>query len=224
MKGKSALVLLSGGQDSATCLAWAKKNFAEVHTISFDYGQRHIKELTCAQDLSIRTEAKSHTFVDVKHLFQQVTKSRLMEKSSALDEKSEFDESLPASFVPYRNVFFMTSAAATAYFMGIKDLICGVCQTDYSGYPDCRNEFVKSMNTSLSLASQRPLEIHTPLMWLTKAETVLMMKELGHLNWYRYTLTCYEGTFPPCRECPACQLRAKGFQEAGIEDPLLESG
>lgn len=221
MDMNSAVILLSGGQDSTTCLAWALKKFKRIHTISFNYGQRHVAELVAAAQVSDIAGSNSHTEIQLTHLFDQVTKSRLMEKDSDIAEKSEFDDSLPASFVPYRNVFFLTAAAAHAYFLGIGNLVTGICQTDYSGYPDCRNEFAKAMNTALTLASAKPLEIHTPLMWMTKAETVDFMLALNHLDWLAHSMTCYEGTYPPCMTCPACELRIKGFAEAGVVDPLV---
>jgi 7-cyano-7-deazaguanine synthase len=222
MRNGKALVLLSGGQDSTTCCAWARERYGTLHTISFYYGQRHRVELEWAARISELAGAASHHVVDYAQLFAQVTRSPLMEADAELAAPSALDPSLPASFVPYRNVFFLTAAAAHAYFLEVRDLVIGICQTDYSGYPDCRNEFAKAINTALTLASGRPLEIHTPLMWLTKAESVHLMGELGRLDWLRWSHTCYEGRFPPCGACPACKLRAKGFAEAGVPDPLVE--
>lgn len=221
MDMNSAVVLLSGGQDSTTCLAWAMKKFETVHTISFYYGQRHAIELQSAVEISREVKAESHYIVHLDNLFNQIIHSRLLEKNSPIDEPSEHDSDLPASFVPYRNVFFLTAAAAHAYYMKAGNIVTGICQTDYSGYPDCRNEFAKAINTALTLASAQPLDIHTPLMWLTKAESVKLMYDLGSLDLLKATHTCYEGVFPPCGDCPACVLRAKGFAEAGIPDPLI---
>lgn len=222
MDMKSALVLLSGGQDSTTCLAWARHMFpGDIHTIAFNYGQRHSVELDAGAQLSSMIGARTHKIVDFQEVFRNVTSSRLMEKESPIGEQSEHDPSLPASFVPYRNVFFLTAAAAHAYLLGLGNLVTGICQTDYSGYPDCRNEFAKAINTALTLASAKPLEVHTPLMWLTKAETVRLLATLGELQLLAYSHTCYNGKYPPCGECPSCQLRAKGFEEAGVPDPLI---
>jgi 7-cyano-7-deazaguanine synthase len=126
---------------------------------------------------------------------------------------------MPNTFVPGRNLFFLSVAAVVAKQHGIRILYTGVCQTDYSGYPDCRATFVKSLNVTLNLAMEDHFEIRTPLMWMTKSETVLLMAEMGRLEWYGHTYTCYEGVVPPCGTCPSCLLRAKGFHEAGIFDP-----
>lgn len=225
MDMQSAVVLLSGGQDSTTCLAWAIKRFKTVHAILFYYGQRHKVELEAASTIFLATRemgVESHHVINMEDLFGQVTHSRLLEKDSPIEEPSEHDSTLPASFVHYRNVFFLTVAAAHAYFLDVGNLVIGICQTDFSGYPDCRNEFTKAMNTALTLASAKPLDVHTPLMWLTKAETVKMMAELGELELLAHSHTCYEGAYPPCGECPACVLRAKGFAEAGVYDPLIQ--
>jgi len=218
---KRAIVLLSGGQDSATCLSIAMKTFIEVHTVSFYYGQRHKLELEKAKKLSEIAGAKSHAVVDIAGLFSQVTESSLMDSNSDISEKCKFDDSVPASFVPFRNLFFISSAAAIAYRKGIANLMTGVCSTDFSGYFDCRDVFIKAANVAISLAGDCNLDIHTPLMWLTKAETVLLMARLETFEWYEHTLTCYEGKEPPCGVCPACKLRAKGFEEAGLMDPLI---
>jgi len=227
MDMQSAVVLLSGGQASTTCLAWATKKFESLHTVSFFYGQRHRCELEFAVELSKKAEALSHKVIDLSDLFAQVTKSRLMEKDSAIADKSQDDPVLPASFVPFRNVFFLTVAAAHAYFLKAGNLVTGICQTDYSGYPDCRNEFAKAINLVLTLAVAKPLEVHTPLMWMTKADTVKLMMvmesaDLQCWDWLARTHTCYEGQFPPCGQCSACVLRANGFREAGYGDPLVQ--
>lgn len=221
MDMKSAVVLLSGGQDSTTCLAWALENFEAVHAVSFYYGQRHRREINAACDIAAEAGVAHHHVLDLSRLFDQVAKSALLERGTDIGAQSHHDPGLPASFVPYRNVYFITTAAAYAYQHGIGNLVAGICQTDYSGYPDCRNEFAKAINTALTLASAQPLEIHTPLMWMTKAETVEMIHDMGCESLLRWSHTCYEGAVPPCLQCPACVLRAKGFTEAGVPDPLL---
>ncbi len=213
-----ALILLSGGQDSATCLSWAITKFKEIYTISFNYGQRHIKELEYSKILSALAGAKNHIELNITELFSQVTSSALMDKSKDVSSNSEFDETLPASFVPFRNMQFLLNAGSIAYMHNIKNLITGVCQTDFSGYADCRDIFIKSMNVTLSLAGDCDFDIYTPLMWLTKSETIKLMQSLGTLDWYKYTITCYNGT--NCGICPSCKLRIKGFEEAGIKDPI----
>jgi 7-cyano-7-deazaguanine synthase len=214
----SVLVLLSGGQDSATCLSWAMTRFKEIYTISFNYGQKHIQELKYSKILSDLAGAKIHIELNIKELFSQVTSSALMDKSKNVSSNSEFDETLPASFVPFRNMQFLLNAGSIAYIYNIKNLITGVCQTDFSGYPDCRDNFIKSMNITLNLAGDCDLDIYTPLMWLTKSETIKLMQSLGTIDWYKYTITCYNGT--NCGTCPSCKLRIKGFKEAGIKDPI----
>jgi len=215
-----ALVLLSGGQDSATCLAWAKTEFDEVHTVSFNYGQRHRIELQSSANLSVLAGAKSHLVIPILSI-QSLGNSALV-CSGDIGANHDIDSTLPASFVPGRNYIFLGLAAARAYQLNVSNLVTGVCQTDYSGYPDCRDLSIKAIEVALFLCLQKEFTIHTPLMWKTKAETVLMMKEFGKLDWYADTHTCYEGQRPPCGKCPACQLRQKGFREAGIVDPLME--
>jgi 7-cyano-7-deazaguanine synthase len=217
---KSCLVLLSGGQDSATCLAWAHEQFEEIHTISFDYGQRHRTEIECSANLSQIAGCESHTLVPISSL-SYLGNSALLNKEDDIGQHHSLSDNLPASFVPGRNILFLTLAGAKACQLDIKDLVAGVCQTDYSGYPDCRDLTIKSVSISLSLGMDRQFTIHTPLMWKTKAETVLMMNDLGKLDWYGFTHTCYENKKPPCGKCPACKLRIKGFAEAGITDPLM---
>ena len=213
----TALVLLSGGQDSATCLALAIAEFgaAEVMTLSFDYGQRHRIELQKAQILAA-TAGVSYQEVALPFI-GGLSHNALTDKAMVIDALGS--ESMPNTFVPGRNLFFLSVAAVVAKQHGIRILYTGVCQTDYSGYPDCRDTFVKSLNVTLNLAMEDHFEIRTPLMWMTKSETVLLMAEMGRLEWYGHTYTCYEGVVPPCGTCPSCLLRAKGFHEAGIFDP-----
>jgi 7-cyano-7-deazaguanine synthase len=216
-----AIICLSGGQDSATALAWAKKKFKKLFSVCFEYGQRHQIEVEFSKKLSRLAGCEKHFEIRLDQLFSQITKSALLEKSRGFNGGFELDNSLPASFVPFRNLYFITSAASIAYLYGIKNIVVGVSQTDFSGYPDCRNTFIKSLNATLELAVDSSFEIHAPLMYLSKKETVLLMKDLGYLEWYQYTHTCYEGKRPACGKCAACKLRLKGFEEAGIED-LIE--
>ncbi len=212
-----ALVLLSGGQDSATCLAYALSRHSEIYTIAFNYHQRHVIELTMAKRLSERASAV-HKEIQLS-VFRELTTTALTHPDMAIET---MDNGLPNTFVPGRNHLFLSVAASYAYSEGISHLYTGVCESDYSGYPDCREKFIQSIQSSLSLALDTDLLIHTPLMHLSKKETVLLMQDLGCLEWYKETHTCYEGVSPPCQVCPACQLRAKGFADAGIQDPLLE--
>jgi 7-cyano-7-deazaguanine synthase len=151
------------------------------------------------------------------------TGSALTDSSIKINSAHKKAENLPASFVPGRNILFLTVAAAYAYERGIDNIVTGVCQTDYSGYPDCRDTTIKAVQVALSLGLEKDIVIHTPLMWLTKAETVKLAMDLkGCWKALSYSHTCYEGLFPPCGQCSACKIRAKGFKEAGVVDPLIE--
>jgi 7-cyano-7-deazaguanine synthase len=211
-----ALVLLSGGQDSATCLYWARERFGSVLAVSFDYGQRHRVELLAAAEIGRMAGVERHTVLPVEAL-AVLGGSGLVDPSLAVDEVGQ--DGLPASFVPGRNVLFMVLAAAAAYRWGVEHLVAGFCQTDYSGYPDCRNETVVATQQALSLGMDRRFTVHTPLMWLTKAESVHMARNLqGCWDALGKSVTCYRGQ-PACGRCPACRLRAKGFEESGLADP-----
>ena len=212
---KSAIVLHSGGQDSTTCLVWALKKFKNVEVISFDYGQRHKAELKAAKTIAKKLNLP-HKIIKLP-IIKKLTKNALTDKSI----KIKTGKDLPSTFVDGRNQMFLTVAAIYAKQKGIKDLVTGVCQTDYSGYPDCRDEFIKSMQKTLRLAMEYQFTIHTPLMFLTKAESIKLMQKLGKLDLLKYTHTCYEGSKLACGKCPACKLRLKGFKEAGIKDPIL---
>lgn len=212
---KEALVLLSGGQDSATCLAWAENEFKTIHTVSFDYGQRHRIELGCAAKLSDMAKAKSHREIVID--FSQLAGSALV------GGKDIIETELPAVFVPGRNFIFLGMAAAVAWQLQITHLVTGVCQTDYTGFPDCRDNSIKAVQVALSNCLEQDVIIHTPLMWKTKAETITMMVEFRRFDWYGSTHTCYEGKQPPCGECLACRNRAAGFAESGERDPLLNT-
>ena len=211
---KQAVILLSGGQDSATCLAWALNQGFSIKAIQFDYNQRHNIELSAAKKLCKQLN------IDLACLsvpqFSQLNPNSLTHDLPV----SQDQNGLPSSFVPGRNLIFLNLAAIYAYQLGITELITGVCQTDFSGYPDCREDFIKSAQQSISLALDKPISIHTPLMHLSKADTVRLMDSLGCLDWYALTHTCYEGLSPACGQCPACKLRLKGFEQAGIKDPL----
>jgi len=213
-----ALVVFSGGQDSTTCLYWAYERFASVETLSFDYGQRHLIELDAARQIAA-LRGTPHTVLNLSG-FAGI-KGNALTDTVAVESGTE--SSLPTTFVPGRNLIFLTYAAAFAYTKGISSLVTGVCETDYSGYPDCREETIRSLTATLNLGMGAAFQIHTPLMHLTKAETVQLAVEVGALEALAFSHTCYEGAAPPCNVCPACLLRAKGFFEAGIEDPLLRN-
>lgn len=223
MNKEKCLVLVSGGQDSATCLAWAKLMFKELYAISFDYGQKHVVELEAAVEIAKLAECKKHFFVKFDILKELGNSALIGEQNTIpISQAHPLKPELPASFVPGRNYLFLGIAAAKAFELGIHQLVTGTCQTDFSGYPDCRYNSITAVELALSLCMDHQFIIHTPLMWKTKAQTVTLMHTLGTLNWYKNTHTCYEGKRPPCGQCPSCVLRAKGFKEAGIADPLLE--
>ncbi|MEA3420779.1 MAG: 7-cyano-7-deazaguanine synthase QueC [Acidobacteriota bacterium] len=216
----SALVLLSGGQDSTTCLYWAKQKFKKITALNIWYGQRHEVEIKAAKKIASLSEV---LYTDFKTtLFQEIGDSALIQDGN-VSVNHRASNKLPASFVPGRNVMFLTIASIIAYKWDIHDIVTGVCQVDSSGYPDCRDNTVKSLQVTLSLAMDYQLTIHTPLMDKTKKETVEMaLGFIGCREALSWSHTCYEGQIPPCEECPACILRAKGFAEAGIPDPLIE--
>jgi 7-cyano-7-deazaguanine synthase len=219
MEKTAAVVLLSGGQDSTTCLFWALREFHSVRALSIFYGQRHQVELEAAKQIA-GVAGVPHEVLSIEGVLDSLADSALVSGGDVAKEHRV--GGLPASFVPGRNVFFLATAAAFAFKYGIQNLVTGTCQTDYSGYPDCRDGFIKSMQVTLSLALGTDFIIHTPLMWLTKAETVYLAANLpGCLEALSLSHTCYEGWRPPCGECPACVLRAKGFAEAGVQDPLF---
>lgn len=217
MKDK-ALVVLSGGQDSTTCLYWALQKFGagKVSALTFDYGQRHRIELDCARTVAAAAGV-SHTILPID-TFAALGGNSLTDAKIGVEAASE---GLPNTFVPGRNIIFLSFAAAFAYQKGIKNLVTGVAQTDYSGYPDCREETIAALERTISLGMDTEITIHTPLMHLSKKETVELARELGALAAMADTHSCYEGQRPPCGACPACLLRAKGFAEAGVRDPLL---
>lgn len=215
-KNDSAIVIFSGGQDSTTCLVWAKKKFAKVTALTFDYGQKHRIELLSAKKIAKIT--KTPLIVHKLKLFEQFKNNALINHDQKITQPDK--QKLPNTFVPGRNHFFISIAALYAYDLKIKNIITGVCQTDYSGYPDCRKNFIKSLEKTLNLAMESDLKIHTPLMHLTKAQSIKLMQKLDALDLLQYSHTCYHGLSPACGKCPSCKLRLKGFKEAGIKDPI----
>ena len=208
---RKAIVIFSGGQDSTTCLFQAIAEYGKenVETITFQYGQRHSIELEkakwIAQDLGVK-----QTFIDT-FVIKAITHNALMDENVHIEQK---DNKLPNTFVDGRNALFLLYAAIYAKGQGIQDIITGVCETDFSGYPDCRDVFIKSMNVTLNLAMDYQFNIKTPLMYLTTAQTWQLADELGVLDYVRnYTHTCYEGVNGGCGQCPSCILRDKGLTE-----------
>jgi 7-cyano-7-deazaguanine synthase len=218
---QKALVVLSGGQDSTTCLYWAIDRYgpAAVDTVTFDYGQRHRIELECAAKVA-EFAGVSNTCLPIDTL-TALGGDSLTDPDIVVEHDVDANTGLPNTFVPGRNLIFLTYAAAFAYRRGIPNIVTGVAQTDYSGYPDCREETIVALQQALRLGMETDVTIHTPLMHLSKKETVELARDLGGLPAMAYTHTCYNGERPPCGHCPACELRAKGFKQAGIADPLL---
>ncbi|UXI02006.1 7-cyano-7-deazaguanine synthase QueC [Photobacterium sp. TY1-4] len=212
---RKAVVVFSGGQDSTTCLIQAMAQFDEVHCLTFDYGQRHKLEIEVAESICRELGVAAHKVMDVG-LLNELAISSLTRDNIPVSHELQ-DNGLPNSFVPGRNILFLTLAGIYAYQIGADTVITGVCETDFSGYPDCRDEFVKSLNQSLVLGMDRPLDIATPLMWLNKAETWALADQCGKLDFVREkTLTCYNGVIGDgCGDCPSCDLR-----RAGLEDYL----
>lgn len=212
MDNGKVLVVFSGGQDSTTCLYWAKKHFKEVYALSFIYGQKHVKEVELARELA-RKAGVSFDVMDVSFI-GHLGKNSLTDTSIRMDEEKP-EGSFPNTFVPGRNLFFLSIAAVYARERGISHMVTGVSQTDFSGYPDCRDAFIKSLNVTLNLAMDEQFVIHTPLMWIDKAQTWALADELGVLDIVRYeTLTCYNGIVGDgCGHCPACKLRREGLEK-----------
>ena len=212
MNKNEALVVFSGGQDSTTCLFWAKKHFVKVTALSFIYGQKHVKEVELARGIAEKAGVDFHV-MDVSFIGRLGANS-LTDTSIPMDETKPAD-SFPNTFVPGRNLFFLSIAAVFARERGISHIVTGVSQTDFSGYPDCRDSFIKSLNVTLNLAMDEQFVIHTPLMWIDKAQTWALADELGVMDLVRReTLTCYNGIQGDgCGHCPACTLRREGLEK-----------
>ncbi|ARI78297.1 7-cyano-7-deazaguanine synthase QueC [Halobacillus mangrovi] len=209
-KNNKAVVVFSGGQDSTTCLFWALKKFDHVEVVTFDYNQRHKEEIEVAKEIAGDLNVKHHV-IDMS-LLNQLAPNALTRDD--IEVKAGENGELPSTFVPGRNLLFLSFATIIANQIGAKHVVTGVCETDFSGYPDCRDVFVKSLNVTLNLSMDDQFVIHTPLMWLDKAETWEMADELDAFTYVREkTLTCYNGVRGDgCGECPACNLRLNGLE------------
>ena len=212
-----ALILLSGGQDSTTCLYWAKKKFDSIQAIGFNYDQRHIIELDFAQKIC----DKENISFDIILLKEILSNSALINPQEDLNKSHPSNQNLPNSFVPGRNLLFLSIASSIAYNREIENIVIGVCETDFSGYPDCRDEFIKSMKKTIHLATEKSIEIHTPLMNLDKAETWRLAKDLGCIDTIiKSTMTDYNGSKNENDwglgnlDNPASILRHKGYLKA----------
>jgi 7-cyano-7-deazaguanine synthase len=222
----SALVLFSGGQDSTTCIAWALERYAHVETIGFDYGQRHRIELDCRADIlaAIRRDFPSWAGrLGDDHMLDLSILGQLSETALTQEKEIAFAASgLPNTFVPGRNLLFFTFAAAIAYRRGIKHLVGGMCETDYSGYPDCRDDTLKALQVALNLGLEQRFVVDTPLMWIDKAQTFALAHDIGGDKLMQivleHTHSCYMGDRTHrhdwgygCGTCPACELRSQGW-------------
>jgi 7-cyano-7-deazaguanine synthase len=223
---RKALVLFSGGQDSTTCLAWALARYTHVETIGYHYGQRHAVELDCRRVILERLRAEFPdwaSYLGEDHMLDLALLGQVSDTALTQERAIAFHTSgLPTTFVPGRNLLFFTFAAAVAYRRGLSVLVGGMCETDYSGYPDCRDNTLKALQVAISLGLDAPMVVETPLMWLDKAQTWGMAKDLGGTAFVdlirKDTHTCYVGdrtTWNPwgygCGNCPACDLRRKGY-------------
>lgn len=222
----TALVLFSGGQDSTVCLAWALERFTSVETVGFDYGQRHAVELSVRARLRARVGALNadwKTRLGEDHLVKLDALAAISETALTHETTIELgDSGLPTTFVPGRNLIFFCFAGALAYRRGARHLVAGMCETDYSGYPDCRDDTIKAMQVALTLGLDKRVTIHTPLMWVDKADTFAMAEQIGGKAFLDLVIedshSCYLGDRTQrhdwgygCGTCPACQLRAQGF-------------
>lgn len=212
MNNQSALVVFSGGQDSTTCLYWARQHFRNVYALSFRYGQKHENEVELAERIAHRAAVEFEA-IDARFI-ATLGRNSLTDSSVVMDEQKPQD-TFPNTFVPGRNLFFLSMAAVRARELGIHHLVTGVSQTDFSGYPDCRDSFIRSMNVTLNLAMDYEFVIHTPLMWIDKAQTWALADKLGVLDLIRTeTLTCYNGVQGDgCGHCPSCRLRREGLEK-----------
>lgn len=224
---KHSLVVLSGGQDSTTVMAMARAHAdacigaAALHAVTFDYGQRHRRELACAEKVAALAGAQWH-LIDLTCL-GAIGNSALLDPNAKLGVAHSGNAGLPSSFVPGRNLLFLTTAAALAYKLNCANIWTGVSEQDYSGYPDCRAATLSMLEQTLRLGLDwQDLRLRMPLLGMPKVSEVMYMAAAGRLGWYKHTHTCYAGAFPPCGVCDACKLRAQSFAQAGIPDPLLE--
>lgn len=223
---ETALVLFSGGQDSTVCLAWTLERFGRVETVGFDYGQRHLVELSVRTRLREKMSALNGAWkarLGDDHLIKLDSLATISETALTRETAIEIAESgLPTTFVPGRNLVFFSFAGALAYRRGARHMVAGMCETDYSGYPDCRDDTVKAIQVALSLGLDKRITIHTPLMWVDKADTFAMAEEIGGKAFLDLVIedshSCYLGDRAQrhdwgygCGACPACKLRAEGF-------------
>ena len=229
---KKAMVILSGGQDSTTCLFWALENYDHVEAITFDYGQKHIIEIAAAKTIAEMANVLHYT-VKVPNILR--SRSPLVDESQTLETYDNYEDMdniigdrVELTFVPMRNAFFITIAANYALHNDCYTLVTGVCQQDNANYPDCRESFIQSQEKTINEAlGIDNFKIVTPLIDMTKAESVELVNGLAMfgenkcMDALAYSHTCYSGVYPPCGKCHSCVLRAYGFEQAGVDDPLI---
>lgn len=219
---KKAVVLLSGGLDSSTAVYLAKKEGFEVYAVSFDYGQRHDKELNCAKNVAEKAGVKEHVIVTTN--MNVWGGSALTDKNIEVPEGKEDSKDIPVTYVPARNMIFLAYAASYAEAIGAQDIFIGVSEVDYSGYVDCREEFINAMENAINhgtvcaVEQGRKIKIHVPFLNMTKAEEIKLGMELGVD--YSLTWSCYKGEALACGTCDSCMLRLKAFEEAGYKDSV----
>lgn len=231
MNKPGVLVVLSGGQDSTTCLAWATKYFKEVHAISFDYGQRHVRELECAAAVAKLAGVASYEVIRVGPVVLRGTSPLLagMPAAEPLEEYRNYEEMeqiignrIEKTFVPMRNALFLTIAANRAVCLGLRHVVTGICQADNANYPDCRETFALAQEEAIKQAlGIEEFQVLAPLLHQTKAESIEMMVGMGRMSWLAFTHTAYDGKYPPTGKDHASVLRAHGFEAAGWPDPLV---
>lgn len=230
LSSNKALVILSGGQDSTTCLFWAKQRFQEVHAVTFDYGQTHAEEIRAAARVACLADVITHHFVGLGPVLEST--SPLTDSTQPLETYTDFDsmdeiigDRVEKTFVPMRNALFLVMAANRAVALGCGVLVTGVCQADNANYPDCRNSFIRSMEATIGLSlglMHGSLRIDAPLMWLDKAQSIhFALEQKGCYPALAFTHTAYDGKYPPTGSDHASVLRAHGFFEAGLPDPLV---
>jgi 7-cyano-7-deazaguanine synthase len=210
-----AMVLLSGGMDSTICLYWAKERFHKIEAITFDYGQRHSREIQAAIRIALQANVE-HRIIPFSVL------GELLDTALTRPDKNiQMQNSFPNTFVPNRNLIFFALASAYGIQKDIRYYVGGMCQVDYSNYPDCRREALNIFERAIGYSLEKNIIIYTPLMDLTKAESLQLAQKFdGCMEALALSHTCYHGTSPACGACPACKLRIKGFQEAGLKDPI----
>lgn len=221
---RQAVVILSGGQDSTTCLYWAKSHGYRVHAVTFDYNQRHRSEIEAAKIVADRAGVESHEIVELGPVLKGTSPLVSDAKLAEYDDHRSLPGGLEKTYVPMRNQLFLTIAANRAYVLGASALVIGVSQEDYGGYPDCREDFIRTVYhaTNLALPGTHKLAIQTPLLHRDKCSTVKLALSLkGCYEALAWTVTGYSGEYPPVKKDHANLLRAKGFEKAGVPDPLV---